>query len=862
MSTHNSSQLPIPPAIDDLDQLTNSGGDWNRFNLGDAIELSLQDDEQKIDESFPLPPSSTSTTPLGDKDRTLLIETNPASNLDGISFAQSDTVLPQETEEPTLEAQSTIRLTSRRIATGLDQPLFVTAAPGDTSRLFILEQKTGEIKILDLNTNQILSTPFLKINPNELLKTGFEQGLLGLAFHPNYASNGKFYVNYTSPGKGSAGQTKIIEYRVSNNPNLADPTTARTILTFNQPAQNHNGGSMEFGPDGNLYIASGDGGGSGFLPGVPDFSGNSQDITDNLLGKILRININGDAFGNDPNRNYAIPSNNPFVGKTGDDEIFAYGLRNPWRMSFDRTTGDLYIGDVGQSNREEINFLPNTSSGGENYGWKFKEGTLPYNNPPLPLPANLVDPIYQYSHSVGQSVIGGYVYRGSVAQLRGTYFFGDFIEGKIWSFKYDGNTVSEFRDRTAELVPNVGSINSVSSFGQDAAGNLYIVDLDGEIYKIEPIVTSTTNLSISNATVVEGQPGVGSAVFTVTLSQASSSRVTVNFATSNGTAIAGSDYTSRNGTLTFNPGQTTQTIAIPILDNNINESNETFNVVLSNPSNAVLSDATGLGTISDTLVVARTTTLPTTIENLQLIGSAPVDGTGNDRNNIMTGNNNNNTLAGRGGNDTLIGNGGNDIYVVASPGDVVTEDANRGTDTVRASISYTLSANVENLNLLNSKDLNATGNQLNNRLNGNSGRNTLTGQAGNDVLNGGARGDRLIGGAGNDTLTGGSGSDWFRFNSPGEGIDTITDFVAINDTILLVGSAFGGGLTTGTKLSSDRFTIGSQATTVNHRVIYDSGNGKLWFDRDGSGSSFSAVEFANLSPRLNLTNSDIFIGAS
>jgi Ca2+-binding RTX toxin-like protein len=862
MSAHNSSHFPLPPAIDDLDQLTNSGGDWNRFNLGDAIASSTQKEIEKSDRSFLDIFSPTSTRIIAQGDRFSFVETNPTNNFDRLNLEPGIPELSLESEEPSLEVQSTIRLTSRRIVTGLDQPLFVTAAPGDTSRLFILEQKTGEIKIFDLNTNQVLNTPFLTINSNELLKDGFEQGLLGLAFHPNYASNGKFYVNHTSPGGGDAGQTKIIEYRVSNNPNLADATTARTILTFNQPAQNHNGGSMEFGPDGNLYIASGDGGGSGFLPGVPDFSGNSQDLTDNLLGKILRININSDAFPNNPNRNYAIPSNNPFVGKTGDDEIFAYGLRNPWRISFDRATGDLYIGDVGQNRREEINFLPNTSSGGQNYGWKYKEGTLLYNNPPLPLPANLVDPIYQYSHSVGQSIIGGYVYRGPVAQLRGTYFFADFIAGKIWSFKYNGTTVSEFRDRTAELVPNVGSINSVSSFGQDAAGNLYIVDLDGEIYKIEPIVTSTTSLSISNATVVEGQSGVNSAVFTVTLSQASNSRVTVNFATSNGTAIAGSDYTSRNGTLTFNPGQTSKTISIPILDDNINEPNETFNVVLSNPSNAVLSDATGLGTISDTLVSARSATLPATVENLQLIGSAPVNGTGNDRNNIMTGNNNNNNLAGRGGNDTLIGNGGNDTYFVSSSGDVVRENVNRGTDSVRAYVSYTLSANVENLTLLDTKDLNATGNQLNNRLNGNDGKNTLTGRAGNDILNGGAGSDRLIGGSGNDTLTGGSGNDRFRFNSPSEGIDTITDFVAIDDTISLVGSAFGGGLTPNTILRSAQFTIGVQATTVNHRVIYNNSNGKLWFDRDGSGSSFAAVEIANLSSGLNLTSSDIFIAAS
>jgi Ca2+-binding RTX toxin-like protein len=853
MPANNFSETSLPPAIDDLDLLTNSGGDWNRPYLRNAIAVSTK---EETNDAIAIEPQ-LSNTKITKSERRTLIEANPANNLDGITLEPSD----RESEASSIEVQSTIRLTGRRIVSGLDQPLFVTSAPGDANRLFILEQKTGEIKIFNQNTNQLLSTPFLKLSSSELLSTGFEQGLLGLAFHPNYANNGKFYINYTSPGGGNAGRTKIVEYQVSNDPNLADATTARTILTFNQPEQNHNGGWMGFGPDGNLYISSGDGGGSGFLPGIPSFSGNSQDITDNLLGKILRINVNSDAFASDPNRNYAIPVNNPFVGKTGDNEIFAYGLRNPWRASFDKVTGNLYLGDVGQGSREEINFLPNGSSGGQNYGWKYKEGTLLYDNPPLPLPANLIDPIYEYGRSLGQSVIGGYVYRGSVAQLQGTYIFGDFLSDRVWSFRYDGNTISEFRDRTAELVPNVGSINSIVSFGQDNAGNLYIVDLDGEIFKIEPTVTSTNSLSISNTTVVEGQPGQGSAVFTVTLSQASSSTVTVKFATSNGSAIAGSDYTSSNGTLTFTPGQTTKTIAIPILNNNINEPNETFNVVLSNPSNAVISDATGVGTISDTLVVAQSTTLPANVENLQLIGSAPVNGTGNNGNNIITGNNNNNILAGSAGNDTLIGNGGNDLYFVSSVGDVVTEGVNLGSDTVRAFVSYTLSANVENLTLLDTQNLNATGNQLNNRLTGNDGQNTLTGQAGNDILIGGAGNDRLLGGVGNDTLTGGSGNDGFRLNAPGEGIDTIVDFVTINDTVSLLGSAFGGGLTGGTTLSSAQFTIGSQATTANHRVIYNATTGRLWFDRDGIGSTFSAVAIANLSAGLNLTSSDIFVVA-
>ncbi len=385
---------------------------------------------------------------------------------------------------------TTIQLSTQRVASGLSNPLYVTAPPGDTSRLFVLEQKSGSVKILDLATQTVLPTPFLTLPASELLKNGFEQGMLGLAFHPDYATNGKFYISYTAPGGGNAGQTKVVEYQVSDtNPNLADPTPSQTILTINQPQQNHNGGWLTFGKDGYLYWASGDGGGSGFQPGIPDSSDNSQDLTDNLLGKILRLDVNGDAFS-DPNRNYAIPPSNPFVGQPGDDEIWSYGLRNPWRPSFDRLTGDLYIADVGQSRREEINFQPASSAGGENYGWNLYEGSLLYK--PGTIPPGLTFPIYEYDHAIGQSITGGYVYRGAVSELSGTYFFGDFSSSRLWSFRYNGSTLTEFTERTAELAPvGGGSIDNIASFGEDEAGNLYIIDLDGEVFRLEVQKTVT-----------------------------------------------------------------------------------------------------------------------------------------------------------------------------------------------------------------------------------------------------------------------------------------------------------------------------------------------------------------------------------
>jgi glucose/arabinose dehydrogenase len=368
--------------------------------------------------------------------------------------------------------------TTKRVASGLFRPIYVAAPRGDTDRLFIAEQHTGRIKILNLNTGLVNSTPFLDIDG---LATGNEQGLLGLAFHPGYSTNGFIYVNFND----SSGTTNIHRYQVSaGDPDIANPGSGTTVMTYSQPYSNHNGGWLGFGPDGFLYISSGDGG-SGNDPG-----NRAQDITSQKLGKILRIDVNGDDFPGDATRNYAIPLSNPFVGKAGDDEIWAYGLRNPWRSSFDRLTGDLYIADVGQNQREEINFQPASSTGGGNYGWRVMEGTR-CNFASDPLPCNdpcFIVPIHEYTHvsapDGGYSITGGYVYRGPIAELQGTYFFADYVTDQIWSFRFDGANKTEFINRTAELSPDVGSIDSISSFGEDAFGNLYIVDLGGEVFKI------------------------------------------------------------------------------------------------------------------------------------------------------------------------------------------------------------------------------------------------------------------------------------------------------------------------------------------------------------------------------------------
>jgi glucose/arabinose dehydrogenase len=384
-------------------------------------------------------------------------------------------------------------ITTQQIVSGLDRPLFVTAPPDDTERLFIVEQHTGRIKILHLGTGMVNVSPFLDLDG---LSVDNEQGLLGLAFHPDYRNNGFFYVNFTD----AAGTSHIRRYQVSTNPDLADPGTATAILSYSQPQANHNGGWLAFGPnDGYLYISTGDGGGTDDNDtGHTADLGNGQDITDNLLGKILRLDVDNDDFPGDANLNYAIPATNPFVGQSGDDEIWAYGLRNPWRPGFDRQSGDLYIADVGQNLWEEINFQPASSSGGENYGWRVMEGTSCHSGAD-PLPCNdpsFVVPIHEYSHGAapdgGFSITGGYVYRGPHPALQGMYFFADYITEQIWTFRYEGMNKTEFTNRTVEMTPDIGSINDISSFGEDARGNLYIVDLGGELFRIlpEPVIAA------------------------------------------------------------------------------------------------------------------------------------------------------------------------------------------------------------------------------------------------------------------------------------------------------------------------------------------------------------------------------------
>lgn len=362
-------------------------------------------------------------------------------------------------------------LTAELVADGFSNPVFLTSPPNDSDRLFVVEAKSGMIKII--KNGLVLTTPFIDLG-GQIVSDGSEQGLLGMAFHPDYEQNGYFFVNYT----GSAGNTYVARYTVSGaNPDQADPGSAKQIIVINQTAANHNGGMLAFGLDGYLYIGMGDGG------GAEDTDNNAQNPL-LLLGKMLRIDV--DTPAGVP---YAIPNDNPYLNKPDTlDEIWSIGLRNPWRFSFDRATGDLYIADVGQYEWEEVNVEQYPSGGGYNYGWRCYEGTHAFDQSLCELSAgDYIYPVHEYSHGSGCSITGGYVYRGcAISDLQGTYFFSDFCTARIWSFEIDGAGIINFTDRTAELEPSGGpSIGGVTSFGEDADGELYIMDyFDGEIFKI------------------------------------------------------------------------------------------------------------------------------------------------------------------------------------------------------------------------------------------------------------------------------------------------------------------------------------------------------------------------------------------
>ncbi len=327
----------------------------------------------------------------------------------------------------------------RAYARGFDSPVYVASIPAEPRNLYVVEQP-GRIQVLVNGKRR--STPFLDIRPR--VKSGGEQGLLSVAFHPNYAENGLFYVDYTDRN----GDTRVVEYRARGG--RAIPSSARQLLFVDQPYDNHNGGQLQFGPDGLLYVGMGDGGSAG------DPERHAQNLS-SRLGKLLRTNV---------------------ARKGAGWAIAGYGLRNPWRFSFDRKTGDLWIADVGQGNWEEIDYRPRSALGKLwNYGWNVYEGRHRYSDNSLSTRAPLVNPVAEYSHSLGCSVTGGYVYRGAaVPALRGRYFYGDYCSGRLWTAVRTGGAT--------RLATFPGKVDELSSFGEDVQGELYATSLNGTVYRL------------------------------------------------------------------------------------------------------------------------------------------------------------------------------------------------------------------------------------------------------------------------------------------------------------------------------------------------------------------------------------------
>lgn len=384
-------------------------------------------------------------------------------------------------------ATASAQFDAELVVSGLIRPIYLTHAPGDPSRLFII-QKRGQIRVV--NDGVLNPTPFLDLDP--IIGGGTtnnnEQGMLGLAFHPDYQNNGYFYIHYTANTDGQGQEdTVIARYSVTGDPDVADPNSELQIMRVDQPFSNHNGGWIDFGPnDGYLYIGLGDGGSA-------NDPGNRAQNLNFLLGKILRVDVDNDDFPADPDANYAIPEDNPYADQAGADEIWSSGLRNPFRNGFDRETGDLFIGDVGQDAREEVDYQPGDSSGGENYGWRCMEGNQCTGLSGCTCNDDaLTDPIYAYSHFGGGpfvcAVTGGYVYRGcAMPDLQGTYFCADYCSDQVWTFTVDGGNMVGLDEVSSQFTPATGDVDNIASFGEDYFGEIYICDQnDGHVFKIVP----------------------------------------------------------------------------------------------------------------------------------------------------------------------------------------------------------------------------------------------------------------------------------------------------------------------------------------------------------------------------------------
>lgn len=368
-----------------------------------------------------------------------------------------------------LSCATTASARLQKIADNFKRPVWAGMPKGSSGVLWVMEQ-AGTIRLLDLKTGKTAEKPFLDIE-ERVTRQGNEQGLLGLAFAADFRDSGRYYVYYNDKKDRT-----VVSRFVSENKLTTDPNSEEILLKFDQPYRNHNGGWIDFGPDGMLYIGSGDGGAAN------DPKNAGQDLG-TLLGKILRIDVS-------PEKGYKLPADNPFLDQQGvRPEIWAYGLRNPWRCSFDRKTGDLWIGDVGQNHWEEINWMAKGKGAGANYGWRLREGEIatPKNNIGGSRPDGNVEPVYVYHHGQGPleglSVTGGYVYRGPIQSLQGRYIFADYQLPRIWSFRIEDGKAVDLIDHSTDWKPEDG-FKLISSFAEDNDGQLYVTSLSGELFII------------------------------------------------------------------------------------------------------------------------------------------------------------------------------------------------------------------------------------------------------------------------------------------------------------------------------------------------------------------------------------------
>ena len=650
-------------------------------------------------------------------------------------------------------------MSSTRVADGLNHPVYVTYAPGDDSRLFIVE-RGGVIKILDLDTGVVSSTPFLTI-PSAELNLTVEGGLLGMTFAPDYATSGLIYVNLTN----AAGASEIRSYHVSANPDVIDATSSNVIMTWARPSLSHVGGWIGFGPDGYLYIASGDGGFAATSETNPARDPNS------LMGKILRIDVNSDAFPADPNKDYAIPAGNPFAGGGGAPEVLAMGLRNPFRASFDPATGHLFVDDVGENGYEEINIIL-AGQVGQDFGWNILEGTHGQIGTDADALSGLyVPPVVEMVQGSGDdfggAITGGYVYHGPISALDGMYIFGDFVTWNIWAVPSEElialaqsgavNPYSgiEVHNMNLDFTPDEGIIRFIASFGVDAVGNLYVVDyVEGDIFRLDSINNTPPSLSpLAQTVTVQEDAVIGSLANVIEPTDIDgvghNVRITV-------TSLPTAGHLTYNGEIVevgdrIRADELSNVIFTP----NLNVTNATANAA-----------ARTLGfTFTESFSHPQSATIVFSITP--------------ETNDFISGTNNTDTLDGAGGNDIVYGNGGNDFLFGSTGNDTLQGgtgddflDGGSGTDTVTYQDATGGIGVSVNLGITTAQAVgggqgtdtiigfeNLNGSPFGDNLIGDEFANTIAGLDGNDTIDGFNGNDSIFGGPGVDNLYGGDGDD-------------------------------------------------------------------------------------------------------